>query len=157
MPLVVLNDPSVGPEVWTVQTDNVHGGHPAARHLIELGRRRLVFVGPDDLTVVRQRFEGVERAVPEAGGAVTLERVQTPGVRGEDDRRVGDELLARPAHDRPDGVVAGAHLLAWASSSLWWSAAGCACPRTSPSSGTTTTARHGAWRTRRGQPTDIEP
>ncbi|WP_222195853.1 LacI family DNA-binding transcriptional regulator [Modestobacter italicus] len=112
MPLVVLNDPSVGPEVWTVQTDNVHGGHLAARHLIELGRRRLVFAGPDDLTVVRQRLEGVERAVRESGGAVTLERMHTSGVRVEDGRRVGADLLARPARDVPDGIVAGADLLA---------------------------------------------
>ena len=112
MPLVVLNDPSVGADVWAVRTDNVHGGHLAARHLIELGRRRLVFAGPDDLAVVRQRFEGVERAVREAGGQVTLERVRTPGVRVEDGRRAGADLLARPGRDRPDGVVAGADLLA---------------------------------------------
>lgn len=112
MPLVVLNDPSAGPDVWTVQTDNARGGHLATEHLIKIGRRRLLFAGPDHFAVVRQRFHGVERAVHEAGDGVVLERMQTAGVRVEDGRRVGDELMARPARDRPDGVIAGADLLA---------------------------------------------
>ncbi|MGY1858486.1 LacI family DNA-binding transcriptional regulator [Modestobacter sp. SYSU DS0290] len=112
MPLVVLNDPSVGPDVWSVQTDNVRGGHLAAQHLIELGRTRLAFAGSDHFAVVQQRFSGVERAVREAGGGVTLERLVTSGVRVEDGRQIGAQLVDRPPGDRPDGVVAGADLLA---------------------------------------------
>ncbi|EFC80999.1 LacI family DNA-binding transcriptional regulator [Parafrankia sp. EUN1f] len=112
MPLVVLNDPSVDPAVWAVQTDNVRGGYLAARHLVSLGRRRLLFAGPDHLAVVQQRFQGVQHAVREAGGGVALELTRTDGVRVEDGRRVGDELLECPDQDRPDGVIAGADLLA---------------------------------------------
>ena len=112
MPVVVLNDPSVGPDAWAVHTDNVRGGLLAAQHLIELGRRRLVFAGPDDFAVVRQRLQGVEQAVRATGGAVTLEHIHTPGVRVEDGRQVGAQLSARRGADLPDGVVAGADLLA---------------------------------------------
>jgi LacI family transcriptional regulator len=105
VPRVLLNDPEAGPDVCSVQTDNVHGGYLAARHLIESGRRRLVFAGGDALDPVRHRYRGVVRAVEEADG-VSLERVDTYEVTVHDGREVADELLRRPAADRPDGILA---------------------------------------------------
>ena len=111
VPRVLLNDPEAGPDVCSVQTDNVHGGYLAARHLIESGRRRLAFAGGDALDPVRHRYRGVVRAVEEADG-VSLERVDTIGVTVHDGREVADEVLRRPEADRPDGILAGADLLA---------------------------------------------
>ena len=112
VPLVILNDPTADTDVCSVTTDNVHGGYLAARHLIELGRRRLLFAGADFLEPVHDRFEGARRAVLEAGDGVTLERMATTNVQVEDGRRIGDELAGRAVRDRPDGVLAGADLLA---------------------------------------------
>lgn len=112
VPRVHLNDPAAGRQVCSVTTDNVHGGYLAARHLIETGRRRLLFAGAEQLQPVQERYEGALRAVAEPDGAVTIERLHTAWVRPQDGRHVAEELLRRPAADRPDGVLAGADLLA---------------------------------------------
>ena len=112
VPRVHLNDPVAGGEVCTVTTDNEHGGYLAARHLIDLGRRRLLFAGANQLEPVRQRYAGALQAVRESNGAVTLEHLPTEWVRVEHGRRVADELLRRPPGERPDGVIAGADLVA---------------------------------------------
>ncbi|MGY1604178.1 LacI family DNA-binding transcriptional regulator [Geodermatophilus sp. SYSU D00815] len=112
VPVVVLNDPAADIDVCAVTTDNEHGGYLAARHLIDRGCRRLLFAGPTEFPVVRDRFEGAARAAREAGEAVTVERIETPEVRVEDGRAVAAEVLFRPASDRPDGVFAAADLLA---------------------------------------------
>jgi LacI family transcriptional regulator len=112
VPRVLLNDPDAGADVCSVTTDNVHGGYLAARHLIETGRRRLLFAGATELELVRQRYEGALSAVRESGAAVTFEHLETGWVQVPDGRRVADQLLRRPAADRPDGVLAGADLLA---------------------------------------------
>jgi LacI family transcriptional regulator len=61
---------------------------------------------------VRQRLDGVTRAVREAAGAVSLTTLHTAELRVEDGRRVGHELVAMGEHERPDGVVAAADLVA---------------------------------------------
>ncbi|PPG08132.1 MULTISPECIES: LacI family DNA-binding transcriptional regulator [unclassified Rathayibacter] len=110
--LVFLNDSAVD-GACTVSADDEHGGYLAARHLIELGRRRLAFAGDPAIAVpVRDRLRGVERAVAESNGAVSLELDLTPEVQVEDGRRFGHLLADRAVADRPDGVVAAADLLA---------------------------------------------
>ncbi|QHC69256.1 LacI family DNA-binding transcriptional regulator [Rathayibacter sp. VKM Ac-2801] len=110
--LVFLNDSAVD-GACTVSADDEHGGYLAARHLIDLGRRRLAFAGDPAIAVpVRDRLRGVERAVAESNGAVSLELDLTPEVQVEDGRRFGHLLADRAAADRPDGVVAAADLLA---------------------------------------------
>ena len=69
------------------------------------------FAGGDALDPVRHRYRGVLRAVEESDG-VTVERVDTIGVTVHDGREVADELLRRPDAERPDGILAGADLLA---------------------------------------------
>jgi LacI family transcriptional regulator len=112
VPRVLLNDPAAGPDVCSVVTDNERGGYLAARHLIETGRRRLLFAGTTELEPVRHRYDGALRAVREAGGAVYFEHLATDWVQVPDGRQVAETLLRRPADERPDGVLAGADLLA---------------------------------------------
>jgi LacI family transcriptional regulator len=112
VPRVLLNDPEAGPDVCSVVTDNEHGGYVAARHLIETGRRRLLFAGTTELEPVRHRYEGALRAVRETGGEVTFEHLATDWVQVADGRWAAENLLRRPAADRPDGVLAGADLVA---------------------------------------------
>ena len=111
--VVLLNESTADASLCSVIVNNEHGGYLAAKHLIDLGRTRLMFAGlNDDVTPVRDRRAGVIRAVAEAGGSVTIEHFQTPEVRVEDGRLVADEILGRAELDRPDGVVAAADLLA---------------------------------------------
>lgn len=111
--VVLLNDSTDAKDICSVVVNNVHGGYLAAQHLIELGRRRILFAGGDErLVPVRDRRIGVERAIAETNGTVTLEYIVTDEVQAAHGREVGAALLARPASERPDGIVAAADLLA---------------------------------------------
>ncbi len=111
-PMVLVNY-TAGPDRCAVTSDDERGGYLAARHLVETGRRRLAFVGgPMSLVPVRQRYDGVRRAVRETAGAVGLDTYRTAELRVEDGRRAGLALAALPADERPDGVVAAADLVA---------------------------------------------
>ena len=112
MHVVLLNADASG-AACTVTTDNEHGGYLAARHLIETGRRRLVFAGHPEMAVqVQDRYDGARRAVAETNGAVSLDLLVTREVQVGDGRQIGHEILAMPETERPDGVVAAADLLA---------------------------------------------
>lgn len=111
--VVLLNDSTDAKDICSVVVNNVHGGYLAARHLIELGRRRILFAGGDEsLVPVRDRRIGVERAIAETNGAVSLDIIVTDEVQAVHGRWVGDTIRARAAADRPDGIVAAADLLA---------------------------------------------
>lgn len=110
--LVVLNS-DAGPDRCSVVPDDELGGYLAARHLIDLGRRRLVFAGGlFQLAPVANRLRGAQRAVAETNGAVRLTTETTRGLRPHDGREVGARLSELPPGERPDGVVAAADLLA---------------------------------------------
>jgi LacI family transcriptional regulator len=92
--------------------DDVEGGRLAAQHLLDLGRRRLAFVGgPADLLQMQDRLAGVQKAADTVEGA-SVEAIETLGLTFEDGRRAARALLARPAPDRPDALVAGNDLVA---------------------------------------------
>lgn len=60
----------------SVSGDNITGGTLATRHLIQLGRQRVAFLGgpTEDLTV-QHRFNGYEIALQEAGQRLVLKRI----------------------------------------------------------------------------------
>jgi LacI family transcriptional regulator len=109
-PLVFLNDAAIEGSC-TVSVDNELGGYLAARHLIDIGRRRLLFAGdPDFALVVGDRYRGVLRAMAEVKG-VKLELARTPEVRPEQGRDLAHSLLRRRSRDRPDAIIAASDLL----------------------------------------------
>jgi LacI family transcriptional regulator len=109
--VVYVNWPGDGDESCGVVVDEVLGGRLAAQHLLEQGRRELVFVGgPLDLTAVRHRFEGASAAAREAG--VPLRLMTTSALTVRAGLTVGSELLAQEVADRPDGIVAASDALA---------------------------------------------
>ncbi|MFW6457201.1 MAG: LacI family DNA-binding transcriptional regulator, partial [Planctomycetota bacterium] len=55
-----------GYDVDFVTSDNKHGGYLAARHLLQLGHRRIGFVVGVDCSSVRGRIEGYQKALAEA-------------------------------------------------------------------------------------------
>jgi LacI family transcriptional regulator len=110
-PLVLVNYASETGSYSGVVADEFHGGYEAARHLISLGRRRLVFLGgPLMLTAVAQRLAGA-RAAAEASPGVTLEHIETRALNMSHGRQAGQEVLAR-GPGTFDGVVAASDLLA---------------------------------------------
>lgn len=114
-PVVLLNYDASPQECCQVLVDNEQVGYLAARHMIELGRTRLAFVGGrDHLQPVHRRRLGVRRAVAEEGGRVTLEEIPTEDLNPPGGAEAGRNLLDRDPALRPDGVIAVTDLLGMA-------------------------------------------
>lgn len=112
-PVVLVNVACSTDDGCSVVVDDEQGGYLATRHLIELGRTRIAFVGgPDRLEPLLERRLGVERAVAETGGRVELEEIIVPAVNTPEGHAVGEAIVAREAARRPDAIVAASDLLA---------------------------------------------
>lgn len=112
IPLVLLNFSAPSAFFCSVAVDNVRGGRLATEHLLEHGRRRLVFVGgPDVLRPVHDRRAGFRHALRDAG--VTAVAELTPeGVDQVHGRAAAEQLLPRLRAGEVDGIVAASDLLA---------------------------------------------
>ncbi len=68
-PTVLLSSPApFCSQFVCVEPDELAGGHAAARHLLQLGHKRIAFLaGPPTAPWARERFEGYRRALREAG------------------------------------------------------------------------------------------
>lgn len=110
-PLVYVNSEPPDPSYSAVLVDEREGGYLAARHLLDLGRTRLAFIGgPFLLDAITRRHEGAQQAVAETPGA-TLDTLESRGLNIPHGRQAGREVLARGA-GRYDGIVAASDLLA---------------------------------------------
>ncbi|MGA1836895.1 LacI family DNA-binding transcriptional regulator [Herbiconiux sp. 11R-BC] len=110
--LVLLNFQADPASYCSVDGHNERGGYLATQHLIDLGRRRLAFVGgPDSLRPVFERRRGFASALAEAGLSAAAEIVPT-GINRSDGWRVGTELVDDIARGRIDGIIAASDLLA---------------------------------------------
>ncbi len=95
----------------TVLTDNRAIGRMAADHLLEQGLTNFAYVGSSTMGYDRERREGFEETVRQAGHAVTPCLTQyIPGSRGAAGRlRVGEKRMAGFLADlkTPVGILAG--------------------------------------------------
>jgi LacI family transcriptional regulator len=68
VPVVLVDRGETDPTLWcSVGVDDVHGGELAVRHLLDVGHRRIAFVGgPLDVRPFADRLEGARRAVSAA-------------------------------------------------------------------------------------------
>lgn len=75
-PFITWGVPMPNFKYCSVSGDNITGGTLATRHLIQLGRQRVAFLGgpTEDLTV-QHRFNGYEIALQEAGQRLVLKRI----------------------------------------------------------------------------------
>lgn len=109
-PVVLVNYESRRQAYSGVVADEGLGGYLAARHLLDLGLRSLLFVGgPLVLRAVADRFAGSQRAVAEVPGA-TIRLVETHGLNIKHGRSAAQRIIA--GTERIDGVVAASDLLA---------------------------------------------
>ncbi|WP_231384146.1 LacI family DNA-binding transcriptional regulator [Cellulomonas sp. URHD0024] len=111
-PLVLLNFDAPVSRFCSASVDNELGGYLAAQHLLELGRRRLVFVGgPHELKPVDDRGRGFRRALRERG--LTGARELMPKrINRADGWEIGLALAASISSGEVDGIFASSDLLA---------------------------------------------
>ena len=111
-PVVLVDREAADRSFSSVAVDDVVGGELAVRHLADIGRRRVAFVGgPLGIQQVADRLEGARRAV-EATEGMTLEVVETDSLTVLAGRAAGEAIRERPAADRPDAIFAANDLLA---------------------------------------------
>ncbi|ANJ27148.1 LacI family DNA-binding transcriptional regulator [Agromyces aureus] len=111
-PLVMLNFHDDSGRYCTASIDNEAGGHLATTHLLETGRRRIVFVGgPDTLQPVADRRRGFRRALASAA-LDPVDEIAPTWVNRADGWQVGQALADRVLGGDIDGIVAASDLLA---------------------------------------------
>ncbi|WP_166788099.1 LacI family DNA-binding transcriptional regulator [Cryobacterium glaciale] len=108
---VLLDHPSGGFNLPSVSVDNVEGGAVAGRHLIELGCRRILFVGNATLfTHSKDRLEGLLSITDPAGIDVQIFTVAHLDFdRGHD---AGAYIASLAPENRPDAVFCSNDMLA---------------------------------------------
>ncbi len=111
-PTVLMGQLASSPSQPSISIDDVLGGYIATKHLLDIGCRRIAFVGgPLSVRQVRDRLEGANRAVRESGAA-TLEVIDVETRVISAGHAVGDAIAARDPAMRPDGVFAVNDLVA---------------------------------------------
>jgi LacI family transcriptional regulator len=111
-PVVLVDRHENARSFSSVSVDDHRGGHLAASHLLDLGRRNLAFVGgPQHILQVAQRAAGAHDAVGDRGGR-PLRVLELDSMRAEAGRLGAEQLLALPPGLRPDAVFAANDLIA---------------------------------------------
>jgi DNA-binding LacI/PurR family transcriptional regulator len=113
VPVVLVDARCAG--VPTVVTDDVHGGRLASQHLVDLGHRRIAFLGepPDNpfgFTATAQREQGYRSVLADAGVELDESLVRYCEHDRQLARSVGTDLLQR--RDRPTAIFASSDVQA---------------------------------------------
>jgi LacI family transcriptional regulator len=112
MPVVLIDREDEIGSFPSVSLDDVYGGQLAGRHLVEIGCRRIAFVGgPFDVPQMRNRRDGCHAAVSESGTA-TMSVIPTETLNADLGREIGERIGRMPADERPDGIFAANDVLA---------------------------------------------
>jgi LacI family transcriptional regulator len=110
VPVTLVDRDAPGHGVASVSMDDERGGYEATRHLLERGRRRVVYLGgPLAIRQVADRLAGARRAVAEVAGA-SLAVVEAAGMSVLDGRAALERI--RGLSTAPDAVFAANDLLA---------------------------------------------
>lgn len=98
----------VGRHRWpfpSVQVDNVRAAYEATAHLVQLGHRRIAFIGgPANLTSARDRLRGYHQAVLELGAAADDTLIREGDFRSQSGYESALSLLGTP--DPPTAIFA---------------------------------------------------
>lgn len=106
-PIVLVDHEDPEHRLSSVSLDHREGGRLAAQHLLDVGRRRLLFAaGPEGVRQVERRLDGCRLAVGQTPG-VYLEIVRAPDLDLADGTAVGLRIAELSPDRRPDAVVAG--------------------------------------------------
>lgn len=111
-PVVLVDRGSSDRSFSSVSVDDVEGGRVATQHLVDIGRRRIAFIGgPLDIEQVAHRLEGAQAVVAQCADTV-LTVHPTEALTVLEGRRVAEHLAALPEGQRPDAIFAANDLLA---------------------------------------------
>jgi LacI family transcriptional regulator len=106
-PIVLVDHEDPEHRLSSVSLDHREGGRLAAQHVLDAGRRRLLFAaGPEGVRQVERRLDGCRLAVRQTPD-VYLQIVRTPDLDLADGTAVGRRIAEQPPAERPDAVVAG--------------------------------------------------
>ena len=108
-PLVLWGAEVPGQSCVTVGSDNLTGGYMAARHLIDQGRRNLVFLGDSRVPEIELREKGFQRACDDAGPEASAHSVRVGLVA---DQAYTDLLQIIDRERDIDGIVAASDVIA---------------------------------------------
>lgn len=113
-PVVIVDRTRGDDSFCSVAVDDIHGGRIAAEHLIDLGHRRIAYVGgPPHLGQVRERLEGTRIAWRDAGlPPEDLLVLETDALTVAQGRFAGERLAGLPARRRPTAAFCANDLLA---------------------------------------------
>ena len=110
--VVLVDRMSRAKEFSSVSIDDKMGGRIATEHLLDIGRRRIGFIGgPGGLSQVKTRLSAARAAVDKHGsGEIVF--VETETMNAQAGRWGAEQLLALPRAQRPDAVFAANDLVA---------------------------------------------
>ncbi|MFK3835807.1 LacI family DNA-binding transcriptional regulator [Microbacterium sp. NPDC087868] len=112
IPAVLVDRRGADDSFSSVSVDDETGGYLAARHLLDTGRRRILFAGgPLDMRQVEDRLGGARRAIAEVPGAV-LDTLPSAASTVDAGRLAGDQVAALAASERPDAIFCANDLVA---------------------------------------------
>lgn len=112
MPLVLLNRYVDGLDVDRVVADNERGGAAAARHLTDLGHRRIGVVrGPANTSTSRDRFSGALSALAAAGAEPDARQVREGPYTHQSGYQHALSLLRSP--EPPTALLCGNDVIAF--------------------------------------------
>ena len=112
LPVVLLNRYVDGMDVDRVVADNYEGGRAAARHLLELGHRRIGAIrGPANTSTSRDRHTGFLDGLDQAGVALDERLVREGPYSHQSGYQNARELLRIP--DAPTALACGNDVIAF--------------------------------------------
>lgn len=110
--IVLVDRQSKDKSFCSVSVDDVAGGELAVQHLIDIGRKNILFAGgPIGIEQIADRLKGAQQAVEKNKG-LRLETYATKNLTVLEGRALGDAILNRPKSKRPDAIFAANDLLA---------------------------------------------
>jgi DNA-binding LacI/PurR family transcriptional regulator len=105
IPVAFVNSDQPGEQVFSIATDNEHGGWLATRHLLDLGHHRIAYLGgPPQGRSQQARAAGYRRALHEARLSFDLGQVLPGDGSIAAGRRALAEIAAQPPSQRPTAV-----------------------------------------------------
>lgn len=113
VPLVLVDRLLPGHVVDLVTTTNELGAEETIQSLIQVGHRRIAFIGSGSLSTVDERLRGYKMAMRRAGLALEEPWLQTDEAAGIDSgRHAAEFLLGLPAPLRPTAIFGSNDIIA---------------------------------------------
>lgn len=110
---VVVGPTQDSNQISAVTFDDVGGGRLAGDHLVEIGRRRLAFLGnPHNVVQSADRLAGMIQAVEASGTEATVMTVTVKNLTVEDGIEAAEQILSMPEAERPDAIFAANDMVA---------------------------------------------